>query len=258
MPDLDESLLAAATAEANKDKPAEIVKEDTAEEIVEDTAEETIEETAKDSTGDKEGDPEQEKPSKKSASDTIRALKAERNAERLERERLISELAASKAVEHEREQQRAAAATAAERRAEEDRLALLDPTERKAYDADTRARGLENRLNHMQLQMQDATDRAIFQSKAAHDPLVEKYKDQVEEMLNNDRKKGYAATREEYLNFIVGRAVRAESEKTLSKKRETAGKRIDAVTSKSASARGSVAESKQGNSEEDRLRGVLI
>lgn len=248
---------AAAAAEKEETKPVEAEeKEDESTES--EQADDVEQEQADDAEEVDTVSEEPEKPSKKSASDTIRALKAERNAERAEREKLIAERATYAAQLEELRQQKQAQASAAERKAEEDRLALLDPAERTAYEANKRAQSLEHRLNLMQMQMQDATERAVFQSQAAHDPLIAKYKDQVEQMLEEDRKKGFSAPREAYLDILVGRAVRQESAKALIKKKESASKRIDAATSKPASARGDVAGSKKGKSEEDRLRGVLI
>lgn len=260
MADLDESLLAAATAEAEKSEGKEAVVETTDALMDEEPAEEeaSSEGAVEAAAGDEENESEPEKPSKKSAADTIRALKAERNAERAERDKLIAERATYAAKLEAFEQQQRAGVSAAERRAEEDRLAMLDPVERQAYEANTRAQNLEHRLNTMHFEMQDNTDRAIFQSKADHDPLIAKFRDQVETMLNEDRKKGFSASREEYLNILVGREVRKDAAAKLSAKKASAGKRIDAATSKTPSGRGDVGGSRKGTSEEDRLRGVLI
>lgn len=261
----EDSLLNSLTAAVEAEKAGDTEpKVEDKEAPAEDSEKEDTEEAKEDVVADEDADGEPElddapaKPTKKSASDTIRALKAERNQERADREKLIAELAAAKALEHEREQRKLSEQSAAERKAQEDRLALLDPQERATYDLREQNKALEHRLNLMEFKSQDNTDRAIFQSKAAHDPLVAKYVEEVEQMRQSDLKKGYAAPREEYLNFIVGREVRKNAAADLSKKKSAASKRIDTATAKPVSARGDVAGSKQGKSEEDRLRGVLI
>jgi hypothetical protein len=274
MSDEEDTLLAslteAATADAKKDeKPTEQAEEDkNDQEEHEDTSENA--ESAEEGSSESEQDAEQSedvdsesddvpvKPAKRGASETIRALKAERKQAQADRERLIAENARKDALLEERRIQQEQARTDAQRRAEEERLSLLSPEEKMAYHADQRARSLEQRLNLMQMQMQDNADKAVFHSKAAHDPLVAKYADQVEAMYQEGLRRGAVAPREELLNLVVGREIRKESEKNLSKKKESAKKRIDSATSKPASARSDVAGSKKGKSEEDRLRGVLI
>jgi hypothetical protein len=261
----EDSLLDSLTASVEAEKAENAAKDAPKDEVSEETkGEEDNEEVKADADIDENADTDGEhddipaKPTKRSAADEIRKLKAERNEERAEREKLIAERATYAAqLEHLR-QQKDAEKSAADRKAEEDRLALLDPTERAAYSADKRAQQLEHRLNLMQMQMQDNTDKAIFRAKAAHDPLVAKYAEQVEQMLQDDVKKGFSAPRDTYLQILVGKAVIENSAKELSKKKAAASKRIDTVTGKSASARGDVAGSKKGSSEEDRLRGQLI
>jgi hypothetical protein len=188
----------------------------------------------------------------------IRALNDRLKAEAAEKERLIHERAVAQAqLEHLRQQQQAVQ-SAAERKAEEDRLALLDPSERALYQANNQLRTLEYRLNQMELQRRDDQDRANFHAKAAHDETYAKYADQVEEMYQDGLKRGVSASREDLHSYILGKELKKDLATKVSKKKESAGKRIESVTSKPASARGDVTSSKKGKSEEDRLRGVLI
>ena len=191
----------------------------------------------------------------------LKEERAERAKEREEREKLIAERATLAAqLEHER-QSKTAGQSGAEKRAEEERLQLLSPEERMAYNADRRAQALEQRINAMEWQNHDGSEKAAFRAQAAHDPLVEKFQDEVERMRAEDIKKGYAASRDEYLNFIVGRELRKDAAKKLSAKKDSANKRVDSVTSKSAKARGDVSGTKKGkgNSLEEleaRLSGI--
>ena len=193
----------------------------------------------------------------------LKEERAERAAERKERESLIEERATLKAQIAYEQQQKSAGQSAHDRRAEEERLSLLTPDERRYYDADNRSKSLEQRLNAMEWANHDNSEKSTFQSQAAHDPLVGKYKDEVERMRSEDLKKGYAASRDEYLNFIVGRELRKDAAKKLSAKKDSANKRVDSVTSKSANARGDVSGTKKGkgNSLEEleaRLEGVVF
>jgi hypothetical protein len=136
---------------------------------------------------------------------------------------------------------------------------LLDPAERAAYNANQRAAQLEQRLNRYEIDRQEDRERADFRAKAIHDPLIEKYADQVEQMRQDDIKKlGVAAPRDAYLNFIIGESVRRNAASKISSKKKSAEKRIESVTSKSVGARGDVKGSKSGKTVEERLAGVLI
>jgi hypothetical protein len=238
-----------------EEKNEEVSTDEGTEEGDEDNGETSVD-TDEEVGRDDEPEVVQAKPSR--ANDTIRALKEERKADRLEKEKLIAERATYAAQLENIRQQQQQQQSNADRRAEEDRLALLDPQERAIYQANEKANSLEHRLNLMQMQMQDNTDKAIFHAKSAHDETYAKYADQVEEMYQEGLKRGVTAPREELHSLILGRALKKDMAAKLSQKKATAGKRIDTVTSKPASARGDVAGSRQGKSEEDRLRGVLI
>jgi hypothetical protein len=253
-----DSMLGAETKGVEKEAPAEKeeVKDDAIETEEKDESEAGSEEPADDiDDGGEEAAP--EKPVGR-AQARIQKLSSELKAEREDREKLIVERATAQAqLEHLRQQQYAAQ-SAAQQKDEEDRLSLLDPTERAIYQANARAGQLEYKLNLMQMQMQDNADRANFAAKATHDPTYGKYLDQVENMYQEGLKRGVTAPREELHSLILGRELKKDMANKLSAKKESASKRIDTVTSKPASARGDVAGSKKGKSEEERLRGVLI
>lgn len=259
MADEEDTLVASvAAAESKEEKLADSVEtEETDKNVEEESKEEAAaegEEIADQADGQED---EPEKPVSRSQA-RIQKLSSELKAEREDRERLIAERATAQAqLEHFRQQQQAIRSDA-DKKAEEDRLALLDPSERAAYTATQKANQLEYRLNLLQMQMQDNADKAAFHAKAAHDETYGKYADQVEEMYQEGLKRGVSAPREELHSLILGRELKKDMAKKLSQKKESASKRIDTVTSKPASARGDVAGSKKGKSEEDRLRGVLI
>lgn len=229
-----------------------------------DTEQEAVgEENDSADTGDEEPDdttsPDKEpvKPASRSQ-ERIRALNDRLKVESAEKEKLIYERATAQAQLDQMRQQQQAVQSAAERRAEEERMALLDPSERQLYQANQQLRTLEHRLNQMELQRHDDQDRANFHAKAAHDETYAKYAEQVEGMYQDGLKRGVSASREDLHSYILGKELKKDLATKVSKKKESASKRIESVTSKPASARGDVTGSKKGKSEEDRLRGVLI
>lgn len=243
--------------EEQEKNETETVEEPKDEEGDENTDEDKAEEeTAK--AEDVSEQPDEQPKRRPSASDTIRALKEERKAIKAELEQIRQDRAA-KAAQQEFEQRRQQDAYAEQsRKAREEKLALLDPQERALYLTQERMAELEYRLNISEMQRQQDADRAKFEAKAATDPLYAKYGPEVEKLYQEGIKRGVTAPREELLNLVLGRALRNEAAAKITKKKEAAGKRIDAVTSKPASARGDVSASRKGQTEEDRLRGVLI
>ncbi len=276
MADEQEDTLLASMKEAIQkekgevEKPVDEEKDEGADETVEednssDDKDKDTEEVAEteDEDSSEDAEPTRGQTRHQKLANQLKEERAEREKERKEREQLIAERATYAAKLEHYEQQQKQGQSQAERRAEEDRLSLLSPEERRAYDADMRSRQLEHRFNQMEMQRQDDLERAEFRAKAASDPLVEKYKDRVEQMRQEDLKRGFTASRDSYLNFIVGEALRKDAAKKLSSKKEAAGKRIDSVTSKSAKARGDVSGTKKGKGDsleelEARLSGVVF
>lgn len=250
-----------AEDEVTKEQPTDTTEEENKEE--QDEGAEDVEETEEgteeaDTEGTEEVSEEPQKPTRRSASETIRSLKAERNAERAEREKLISEratLAAQLEFQRQRDNQ---SLSMEQRRAEESRLALLAPEERALYEANQRIRQMEHRMNQMEVQRQDDRDRAEFHAKAMHDEVYSKYADEIEQTYQDGLRKGVSAPREDLLAWKLGKELLKDKNSKASTKKEAAGKRIASVTSKPARAKGDVSGTKSGKSEEDRLRGVLI
>lgn len=256
---------------ASAGKPEEEAKEDqgatdkeqevqeTTDEESDETTDENKDETSAEKAADEnaESDEPSEKPRGR-ANDTIRALKEERKRDREELERITTERATVAAqLEFERRRQ-FEVQSEQQRKQEEERLALLDPTERAIYQSNKRANELEYRLNVMQIQIQQSADKSAFEAKASADPLYAKYGSEVEKLYQEGLKRGVTAPREELLNLVLGRELRKDiSAKHLSKK-EAAGKRIDSVTSRPAKAKSDVSGSRKGQTEEDRLRGMII
>jgi hypothetical protein len=243
----------------------EELKKEESEETSEETSEEEDTEEADEEGLDSEDEGEEEdiaptrgQTRQQRLANEKKELKAALSKEREDREKLIAELATERANKEFVKQQQSASQSESYRRAEEERLSLLTEDQKAAYLANKKADALEYRLNQMEMQRQDDRDRADFHAKASHDSVHQKYADVVEQMYQDGLRKGVSAPRSEYLAMVIGREILKDKDKKLSERKESASKRIDAVTSKPAKARGDVSGSKKGKTEEDRLRGVLI
>lgn len=192
------------------------------------------------------------------AQQRIQSLSASAKSEREAKEQAMRERAVLQAQLDFHRQQQHDSQSAQQRKAEEERLSLLDPSERRNYELEKKYRDMEYRLNQMELNRQDETDRANFHARATTDETYGKYADQVEKMYQDGRARGVLASREDLHSFILGRELKKDLATKVSKKKETASKRIDSATAKPANAKGDVAGSKKVTSEEDRLRGVPI
>lgn len=241
---------------AEKEAPESEEAEETEEDAEEQDSEE---ETDEEQTEKPSEEPEQRAAEPRSrAQDRIKTLAAREKSERAEKEKLIHERAVlQEQLENYRRNQHAMQ-SATEKRAEEERLSLLDPTERKMYELEKHNRMLEHRLNQMDLRTQDQIDKANFHARAAQDETYGKYEDQVEKMYQEGLARGVSASREDLHSYILGKELKKDLASKLSKKKESASKRIDSATAKAPSAKGDVAGTKKGKSEEDRLRGMLI
>jgi hypothetical protein len=111
----------------------------------------------------------------------------------------------------------------------------------------------------MELQRKDDRDRAEFHARASHDPVYKKYADEIEKTYQDGLNRGVSAPREDLLAWRLGKELLQNRLAGGEKKKATAAKKIDSVTSKPASARGDVTASKSSSkSLEDKLNGVYI
>lgn len=247
--------------ETDNEAPEKEVAESEAAEETEETEEADEQEQSEEGEEGEQAEGVAEQPAAKPrsrAEERIKTLSAREKYEREEKEKLIHDRAVlQEQLENYRRNQHAMQ-SAAERKAEEERLAMLDPSERAMYKMQEQNRLLEHRLNQMELKSQDRIDHANFHSKAAQDETYGKYADQVEKMYQEGLARGVSASREDLHSYILGKELKKDLASKLSKKKESASKRIDSATAKAPSAKGDVAGTKKGKSEEDRLRGVLI
>ncbi|MCK5603782.1 hypothetical protein KAR91_17980 [Candidatus Pacearchaeota archaeon] len=232
-----------------------------------DEVEEAVEEIEENVDDDIEGDSEEEsseedteEPEKpvSRAQNRIQKLSSDLKTERNEREKLVAERATAQAELKALQQQQRDNATQVDRRAEEERLALLAPEEREVYQAKQRADYLDRRLQQLEMQQQDSLDRAEFHAKAAHDETYSKYADRVETMYQEGLQRGVVAPREDLHSLVLGQELKKNAKTNTPAKKAAAKKRVDAVTSRPASAKSNVSGSRRGKTAEERLQGVEI
>lgn len=256
----DEEDVKSAPAETAEEKEITAPEVDSSEEKTEPETEEEVEDAAGEDTEEDVGEEPAETPEKPvgRAQARIQRQQEEIKAGREREERLISERATYAAQLEQLRQQQQETQSASQRKVEDERLASLSPDERALYQLQQQNRSLEHRLNRMEMQRMDDQDRANFHAKAAHDEVYKKYADDIEAAYQDGLKRDVRAPREELLAWKLGKELLKDRETKGGKKKETAGKRIETVTTKPVSARGGAAGSKTSKTEEDRLRGVLI
>ena len=122
----------------------------------------------------------------------------------------------------------------------------------------------QRELLMLRLQTADATDKAAFTAKAAYDPYVKKYANEVEQLLAEERRQGRDYPRETVLDFIIGRAARTNPNR--GKQKQAGQDRIRREQARADSGRSDVERGQrtrlgQGNTLADleyRLRDVNI
>ncbi len=245
-------------ADAEKVKTEEVKPVD--EEVVEEegTEEDEGAETDDESTAEEGKSVQEEKKPVSRAQERIRRQAEELKVERAEKEKAIAERAGYAAQLEILRQQQYAAQSDAQRKAEEQRLSLLAPEERAQYESAKKINELEWKLNQLAAQREDDKDRANFHAKAIHDETYGKYAEKVENMYQEGLSRGVRASREDLLAYQLGKELLKNKDSKAVEKKNAASKRIESVTSTPANAKGDVAGTKKGKTEEDRLRGMLI
>ena len=241
-------------------EPTEVVKDTTAqvEEAEQDTdeSEEVVAQADEGAEDEGEADVAAETPTR--GMNRHQALSRELKTEREGRERLIGEKAAAIAEIELMKRQRYDTTAADNQRKEAEALALMEPAERAAYKNGQELHALKMQMYNMQVAAKGSEDRAIFRARAAVDPDIAKHADDVERMHADLQAKGVNSTRDDLLFWKLGKELFDNKAAAASKKGEAAKKRISAVSTSPASARGDSSASKKGRSLEERLTNVNI
>lgn len=144
-----------------------------------------------------------------------------------------------------------------------ERRALMSETERLAEDVRDSELRTQRNLGGLQATIQDTTDRTLYQTKAAVDPLYKKWEARVEDELGKLRAQGSGAPREAIFYYLLGKAASESRGSKGNKKRiEDARRRIDRNTTRPGNSRsdapGSNRRGGSGKSLEDRLSDVPL
>ena len=95
----------------------------------------------------------------------------------------------------------------------EARVALLDPEDRWNAKFQRAQQRNNQQIALATFAAADRADKAAFDSKAAHDPIYRKYAQEVEQVLQIERRKGRDFDRETVLDFVRGRSARMRQAK---------------------------------------------
>lgn len=154
-------------------------------------------------------------------------------------------------------EQRAHRESEAEERA---RLELMTPEERFEHRLTKSERQAEQRIQALQLQLGNDSDRATFASLCGSDRALASVKDEVEKQHADLVRQGMHIRREVLANQILGQRLRERGGRAAAKQRRGAETRTRREAAKPGAGRGDVADAgrRSGKSLRDKLDGVQI
>jgi len=178
-------------------------------------------------------------------------LANEAKAAREEATRVRSELSELRRAQQQSTQQLTAEQEAA-------RLAVMTPEERADYKLNAATRRFEQQASVLAFNSHDASDKALFEAKAVSNRVYAKYKDEVEDKLQELRSQGQNVPREQLLKWIIGDKALATAANP--RPAQKAAQRVAAQQVKPGTAKGDAASQrgKTQDTPEKRLSGVFI
>jgi len=161
------------------------------------------------------------------------ALREREETERLGRIRAEEELARLRNEQSRLEQERERARALAEENDEK------IPYEQRIYKyTQRRDREIEQRQAQLEARLLDTADRSEYAAKAQTNATYAKYKDRVEQRLQQMRQQGNNAQREAILKFLVGEdALAPKAQKAASKQKDEAAARVTKARGEPTNAR---------------------
>lgn len=142
---------------------------------------------------------------------------------------------------------------------EAQRLALMTPDERIEYRFQQSEERNARTQRALQMQIAEGNDRAAFMASIANDPVGKKFSDKVEQLFQEQLRRGNFVPREALLNHEIGAAARRRAQQAAPKQRQQAQRRVQQQTTRAGNGRGDVAANRRGGqSIEDRLADVII
>ncbi len=204
--------------------------------------------------GQDDGGQEEVAPRRNRANETIRELRA-RAQENEERVRTFErELMEIKAERQARQQQE-------DPNREAERLALMTPEERADYKLNNVVNALRREQALTAFKVQDESDKARFDAKAAADKVYAKYADRVEQArLKYMREQNTVIPREELLKHMVGEDVLKNRGRNTAKATQQGRQNIQRQQAPLANGKGNTQANRRGaqDTPAKRLEGVQI
>ncbi len=155
-------------------------------------------------------------------------------------------------------------AAAAAQAAENERIMNMMPHEQAQYFANRAEQRVQQQIQALARQQQDALDRMHFDTIKATNKVAAKYESQVEKLVAEQAARGVTVPRKAALAYVLGEAVLARAPAAAAKQRQGAAERTAGATVRRGSPGGDTAAEPRGNRGNDlaalerRLAGKII
>lgn len=202
---------------------------------------------------DPEADPEPEpEPEPEPQRQSRAAARIQR--QQAENKRLRDEVAATQRQIADLQRNSNAAQQAANQQRQAEQLAAMDPDQRAQFLQDQRFQGLQREIQQSRWELQEATDKNAWQSRATTDAVAKKYAQRVEAKLLEMRQNGQTAPRETVYHLLLGQDMATKGPKAVAGARAAAKGRVASASGSAANARGNVA--RNGRADPDSIEAL--
>jgi hypothetical protein len=142
---------------------------------------------------------------------------------------------------------------------ERDRLNLMTPEERSSYYRERDRQELRNELQQNRMQSAIQMDKIAYDAKASTHPVYRRMQQQVEDMFQEQLRKGQPTDRETILYHLLGRQSVQQAAAGSNKSRQQARRRVDNQRVAPSSGKGEARHTERRlSTAEERLKDVLI
>lgn len=143
-------------------------------------------------------------------------------------------------------------------RLEEERVAQMMPHEVAQYYAHKAQREMQGQLVSAEVRVGDYLDRQAFREICREEPLAERFKDQVEDLLARARQQGQNLTREVIYNQLLANEVRSKRTKSAVTQARKQGQRaIARETVQPGMARSTATPARRGQADDNSYAAVV-
>lgn len=129
---------------------------------------------------------------------------------------------------------------------EAEQVALMSPAQVAQYYAEKTRREMQAERQQDRLFLQEQNDRANFNALQATDPLARKYADEVERVVQEQKRNGMTVSREVALNFVIGQAMRKRAGAAGTRQGKAAAARVAGASTKPGRMNGDAASDRTG------------